>query len=108
MGAASVSIRWPWAAREARSALMVARAPAASFRSLARPARAWRWPSMADRAVLVLPLLAASSIALSICPRRRSRSATLWAATAEALAPNKDSRHGAATRASMGLYDHER
>ncbi len=35
---------------------------------------------MADRAVLVLPRFAASSIVVSIWPRRRSRSATLPAA----------------------------
>ncbi len=63
----------------ARSALRAAKGvAAASFRSLMSPARARRWPSMADRAVLVLPRLAASSMAVSIWPNRRSRSATVW------------------------------
>src|SRR6266446_2189228 len=38
-------------------------------------------PSMAESAVDVLPRLTASSIAESICARRRSRSVTAWATT---------------------------
>src|SRR5260370_605230 len=55
--------------------------PAWRLRSSTRPARARRWPSMADRAVLVLPRLAISSISLSIWPSRRSRWATVWVAS---------------------------
>jgi hypothetical protein len=81
IGAASVSICRPLAATVARSAF---RAP-----TRYRPPRFahWRaphglcvglpWPT----GVLVLPRLAASSIAVSIWPSRRSRSATVWAAT---------------------------
>jgi hypothetical protein len=46
---------------------------AASSRSLARPARAFLWPSMVTMAVLVRPRFAASSTAWSICPRRANR-----------------------------------
>src|SRR5258706_91908 len=55
----------PWPPTLARSALRAARVPAASFRSLARPARALRWDSIAAKAGLVFSRLAASSMALS-------------------------------------------
>jgi hypothetical protein len=57
--------------------LQGANAPASRSRSSTMAARALRWPSMAESAALVRPRFAASSIAMSICPRRRSRSATL-------------------------------
>src|SRR5260370_22610544 len=51
IGAASVSICRPLAAPWRVPPAGLPKPPAASFRSLARPARALRWASMADRAV---------------------------------------------------------
>jgi hypothetical protein len=78
IGAASVSSWRPLAPSAARSALRSARVEASRCRSPARARRALRWPSMAERAALVRPRLAASSTAWSIWPSRRSRSATAW------------------------------
>jgi hypothetical protein len=59
IGAASVSMRRPCAAREAHSK------PASRFRSSTRPVRALRCTSIVESAVLLLPRLAASSMAAS-------------------------------------------
>jgi hypothetical protein len=53
IGAASVSILRPRAATRARSAFRAARVPASRFRASASSPRILRWPSIADRAVLV-------------------------------------------------------
>ena len=57
------------------------KALAASFRSLARPARALRWPSTADRPALALPRVVAAAMAASSCAICLSKSATLPATT---------------------------
>jgi hypothetical protein len=82
MGAVSVCRR-PWPAREARSALRAApnQSSPCPLPLTSEPRTALRCSSIADKAVLVRPRLAASSTAWSIWPSRRSRSATVWAAT---------------------------
>jgi hypothetical protein len=62
IGAASVSILRPRAATRARSAFRAARVPASRFRASASSPRILRWPSIAERTVLVRPRFATSSI----------------------------------------------
>jgi hypothetical protein len=62
--------------RRVRLLALPDRVPAASFRSLASPARARRWVSIADKALLVLPRFAVVATVVTDDPmRRRSRNA---------------------------------